>query len=111
MLESYYNTKTLDYNRREPRSNYMTWNQKKEVMKDINANALVLLEFYYSKSGYEYDYSDERVANALDWSATKVRDYRLKLEKHGYFKQTIIKNSKAISYNTTLGHERWGNNK
>ena len=106
-MEYYYNTNTLDKNKREPRYNYMTWTQKKEVVLDINETGLYLLEFYYSKSGFDYDYSDEKVSNAIAWTITKTRDYRLKLQKFGYFKQRIIRDKNAASYNTTLGHERW----
>jgi len=85
----------------------MNWKQKKEVIKDTNEIGLVLLDFYYSKIGADYDYKDDRVAKALDWKVTKVRDNRLKLEKAGYFKQVITKNSTTIVYNTILGHTRW----
>ena len=104
----YYTTKTLDSNRREPRSRYMNWTQKKEVIKDINEIALVLLEFYYSKAGLEgYAFTDKQVAKALDWSLSKVRDYRLKLEKEGYFNKTIIRGRTDTSTIVLIGHERW----
>jgi len=106
----YYTTRTLDRNnKREPRSKYMNWGQKKEVIKDINEVALVLLEFYYSKAGMtDYEYSDKQVARALDWSVSKVRDYRLKLEKANYFKKTVVRSRTDTSTIVLLGHSRWG---
>ncbi len=105
----HYSTRTLDKNKREPRYNYMTWKQKLEVIEDINEVALVLLEFYYSKTGYEkYEYSDEQVAHALNWTVRKTRDYRLRLEKAGYFSQAKGSNSKGDTFlYTSLGHRRW----
>ena len=86
----------------------MTWTQKKEVMADINEAALVLLEFYYSKSNLpDYDYKDERVSKALDWTITKVRDNRIKLEKKEYFKKVVIRGRVDTQTRFTLGHERW----
>jgi len=107
MIDEYINIKSLEVNRREPRRKYMNWTQKKEVVKDINASGLYLLEWYYTKVGSKFIITDESAAIALDWTERKVQMYRLKLEKHGYFKQVITKNTKAIAYNIALGHERW----
>ena len=85
----------------------MTLSQKLEVIADTNEIALFLLEFYYSKSGHKYNYEDAQVANALRWNIKKVATNRRMLEKAGYFKKEITKNSKSSTLNVLLGHERW----
>ena len=111
MYHTYYAIDTLDKNRKEPRSRYMTWKQKLEVVNDTNEIALMLLEFYYSKASMKYDFDDEQVAKALNWTTKKVSDNRRKLEKVGYFNKEITRNSKSSTLNILIGHERWGNNK
>ena len=90
----------------------MTWTQKKEVIRDTNEVGLVLLEFYYSKAGlWDYGYADDKVAYALDWSITKVRDNRIKLEKTGYFHKVVVRGRKDTSTIISLGHKRWDKSK
>ena len=104
----YYNTITLDHNKREPRRKYMTLTQRKEVVADTNEIALYLLEFYYTKAHVpEYDYTDEKVARALDWTERKVKDNRLKLEKAHYFTKKVIRSRDDCQTRFTLGHIRW----
>jgi len=107
MEHTYYSVETLDRNRREPRRNYMTLQQRLEVIADTNEIALFLLEFYYSKTGSRYDYTDKQVAKAISWTEKKVAENRRKLEKAGYFKKEITKNSKSSTLNILLGHQRW----
>ena len=87
----------------------MTWTQKKEVVADINEIALMLLEFYYSKAGFDYEFEDAQVAKALDWTVKKVSDNRRRLEKAGYFKKEITRNSKSSTLNVLIGKESWNN--
>jgi len=107
MEHTYYAVETLDRNRREPRRNFMLLRQKLEVIRDTNEIALFLLEFYYSKAGSKYDYTDKQVARAILWTEKKVAENRRKLEKAGYFKKEVTKNSKSSTLNLLLGHERW----
>jgi DNA-binding Lrp family transcriptional regulator len=85
----------------------MTLTQKLEVVSDTSEITLFLLEFYYSKSGTKYDYTDKQVATAINWTEKKVAENRRKLEKAGYFKREVTKNSKASTLNVLLGHSRW----
>ncbi len=107
MEHTYYAVETLDRNRREPRRNYMTLKQRLEVIRDTNEIALFLLDFYYSKAGSKYDYTDTQVSNAINWTEKKVAENRRKLEKAGYFKKEVTKNSKSSTLNVLLGHQRW----
>ena len=87
----------------------MTWAQRKEVMSDINTTALVLLDFYYTKVGVkEYDFDDEKVAKALDWTTSTVQRNRLDLQKYGYFEHFITRSKSHTVHTVLLGHKRWG---
>ena len=108
----YYNTVTLDNNRKEPRRKYMNLDQRKEVVANTNEVALYLLEYYYSKAGTpNYDYDDKRVARALDWTERKVKDNRLKLEKANYFTKVVIRSRIDSQTRFTLGHIDWNKKK
>ena len=109
MLEEYYSTQVLGKrNRRKTMSVFLTWNQKKYVIRETNAMCLYLLEFYYSKFGTpDYDYADDRVGRALEMNVTTVRDNRLKLEKAGLFKRKTIRNATAASHIILLGRDDW----
>ena len=85
----------------------MTLKQRLEVIQDTNEIALFLLDFYYSKAGTKYDYTDIQVAKAINWTEKKVAENRRRLEKSGYFKREITKNSKSSTLNVLLGHQRW----
>jgi hypothetical protein len=84
----YYTTEVIRQSRRKNTMTYLTLAQKREVVKLINEMALYLLDFYLSKSGVpQYEYTDERTANAIGWSVKKVGEYRRKLEVHDLFRQ------------------------
>ena len=91
--------------------NYLTLAQKKEVVKDINEVGLFLLEFYLAKTGHEgYDYTDDRVAQALDWTVRKVSKYRVLLEKYEYFsKKRYTDRAGNASYTIKVGNQKWMN--
>jgi len=106
----YYNTTTLEKNRRKTIMAYLTLQQKKDVVKDTNEVALYLLDYYYSKANTpNYDYLDERVAKALDWTTRKVGENRRKLEKAGYYKKVVVRDRSNSSTLVTLGHQKWSN--
>ena len=103
----HYNIKAFMNNRRKTAMNYLTLTQKIDVMTDCNEVALVLLEFYISKTGYKnYSYSDDIVAKALCWKQSKVQKNRLLLVKHKYFSQIITRNS-AVTHTETIIGQRW----
>ena len=102
-----YNIKAFMKNRSKTLMNYLTLKQKLDVMADCNEIALVLLEFYCSKSGYSaYSYSDLAVCQALRWKKSKVQKNRLLLTKHNYFKQIVTSNNKNTHVETVLG-QKW----
>ncbi len=105
-----YSIKPIKPKNRRHQVYYLEMKWKVEVMKEINESALVLLEYYYSKSGAKnFDYnSDESVAKALGWKTTKVRDNRLRLQSHDFYKQTRYSSSDGdVIYEIKLGHDRW----
>lgn len=67
---------------------YLRLKDKTEVMEKCGDAALILYEFYISKSGVpEYAFTDESAAKALNWNIHKVKRNRLSLIKNNYFKQ------------------------
>jgi hypothetical protein len=84
----YYTTEVIRQSRRKNTMTYLTLAQKREVVKLINEMALYLLDFYLSKAGVpQYEYTDEKTANAIGWSLKKVSEYRRKLEANDLFRQ------------------------
>lgn len=78
-------------NRRKTVVNYLTQKQINELIKDANEIAYVLFVFYLGKSATpDYDFKDERVAKALQWSVRKVAENRRLLQKRGWFKKLVI---------------------
>ena len=68
--------------------NYLHLQDKIDVMKACGDPALILYEFYLSKSGTpDYTFDDESVARAISWNKSKVKKYRLKLTTENYFLQ------------------------
>ena len=78
--------------------------EKVKVMDMINPAALVLLEFYMSKSGdKKFDFTDEAVANILNWKLTRVRDLRQELQKANLFSRVAFTNKeRGKHYEITL---------
>ncbi len=70
----------------------------------INPAALVLLEFYMSKSGDKrFDFTDEAVSKILNWKLTRVRDLRQELQKANLFSRIAFTNKeKGKHYEITL---------
>jgi len=69
-------------------------------MKKTNESALVLFEFYLSKSGTpDYEYADERTAKAIEWTVRKVQDNRQMLQRANLYRTEKDK----ISTVTTIG--------
>ena len=91
------NTSSLKQNKARLTMSYLTLKQKVELMQDTNEVCLVLFEFYLSKAGYYdkkhdtgFDYMDDaKVAKALHWTKSKVRDNRQQLMRANWM--TIIK--------------------
>ena len=107
MVITYYTHTSKQKQFRKASKVYLKLEDKREIMSDIGDAALILFEYYLSKSGTpNFDYSDKKAANALGWTIRKVLDVRLKLTKAGYFLQRKGKyNDGSLIVTTYLGKE------
>lgn len=60
-------------------TNYLTFEEKKLLSKEINAEAFYLID-YYLNAGKTTDITDDKMVGcSIGWSSRKVADYRRKL--------------------------------
>jgi len=84
-----YNTNVLRQSRKKGATNmFLTIKQKVEIMNECGDSALILMEFYLSKSGTpNYSYADDKVGKSLNWKPRKVEMHRQRLQKAKWFRQ------------------------
>lgn len=111
MCHTKYSVKAIKPKNRNNKVYHITLQWKVEVMRELNETALVLLEFYYTKIGQEFNMlNDSGIAETLGWKVTKVRDTRQRLTKHGYFSSSRYRNSDGdVLYSFKLGKDEWLN--
>ena len=79
--------RVTEVHRKKTMTYYAPLNIKKQCMKECGDSALILYEFYLSKAGVkDYQFTDERVAYALDWDISKVKRHRIRLIKAKWYK-------------------------
>jgi hypothetical protein len=68
---------------------YLSLDEKKEVLQELNDPSLILLDYYYTRlTTPKYDYwNDGLTADSLGWSKKKVQNTRLMLVNGGYLKR------------------------
>ena len=101
----YYTTDSVKAPRKKDMNrNYLSLSDKKFVVKAVTEVGLFLLEYYMSKSSTpQYEYSDAKTAQALDWTLRKTAEQRRTLEKANLFKQDIYGTGEKKAVVTTIG--------
>ena len=88
-MSNYITTTLKQKSKRRATNVYLTLKDKKALMEECGIPAMVLFEFYLSKSSLpNYEYSDGTTAKALGWTIHTVKNHRLKLQRAGYFLKT-----------------------
>jgi len=87
---------------------YLTLAQKIAIMKACSDSALILYEYYLSRSGLDdYGFEDAKVARSLEWDESKVRRIRRQLTRQHYFYQTKSTDPNGVrTVVTHLDHDR-----
>lgn len=75
---------------------------QREIQKKFGANAVLLIQFMYSKAGApKYEFTDKKTGEALGWSTQTAQRTRLALEKGGWLfsrRYTASDKHKHITY-------------
>ena len=84
----------------------LTVGERSRVLGDTGPMALIVYEHYRQVSKYkDYIITDEKVAKALSITERRVKDARLKLEKHNYFFFIGSKTKTIHTYLYAVGKE------
>lgn len=107
--------------KRNPSNQYITIQQRVELIKEVGDSAALLFHHYFDKSGSDqYDYKDDKkTAAALGWNVRKVARERYKLENTNWilrktfshrvdgskYQITIVGKSAVLEHQNKLVHE------
>lgn len=89
----------INRNKKKTISLYLTWAEKKNIIKELNSTALYLLEFYLSKIVWSsYIIDDKKTAAATGLSLRSVKDTRRQLIRHNLYYQCKTTNRDTTIY-------------